>query len=50
MELLEKYCRESEKAEGKNKDKKIISDNTFAVVEFISELISKIEQTRISLI
>lgn len=50
MELLEKYARESEKAEEKNKDKHIVSDDTFAVVEFISGLIDKIEHTRVSLI
>ena len=50
MELLEKYARESEKGEEKNKNKKVISDDAFALGEFISELVNKIEHTRVSLI
>jgi len=50
MELLEKYARDSEKAEEKNKDKKIISDDAFAVIEFIDYLVKKIEHVRVNLI
>ena len=50
MELLEKYARESEKAEEKNKNKKIVSNDAFAIMEFIGAIIDKIEHTRVSLI
>jgi len=49
MSFEEKYCRDSEKGEEKNKDKKVISDDAFAIAEFISELTNKIEHTRLSL-
>jgi hypothetical protein len=50
MELSEKYVNESEKLLPENKDKKILSDDAFAVCEFIELLINKIEHTRRSLI
>ena len=46
MELKEAYCRESEKAEPKNKDKKVLSDDAFAVCDFIERLINKAEHLR----
>ena len=50
MSFEEKYCSESEKGEEKNKDKKAISDDAFALGDVIQNLINKIEHTRVSLI
>jgi hypothetical protein len=49
MDFTEKYCIDSERLEEKNKDKKILSDDAFAIGEVIDQLIKKIEQTRLSL-
>ena len=49
MSFEEKYCSESEKGEEKNKDKKAISNDAFALGEVIQNLIDKIEHTRLSL-
>ena len=49
MSFEEKYCSESEKGEEKNKDKKVISDDAFALGDIIQNLINKINHTRISL-
>ena len=50
MSFEEKYCMDSEKADEKNKDKKVISDDAFALGDIIQNLINKIEHTRLSLI
>ena len=50
MSFEEKYCRDSEKADEKNKDKKVLSDDAYAIGEQIDFLINKIEHTRLSLI
>ena len=50
MSFEEKYCRDSEKTDEKNKNKKILSDDAYAIGEQIQNLINKIEHTRISLI
>ena len=50
MNFDEKYCSDSEKAKEENKDKKVISDDAFAVGDIIQNLINKIEHTRVSLI
>jgi len=50
MSFEEKYCMDSEKADEKNKDKKVLSDDAYAVGEQIDFLIKKIEHARLSLI
>jgi len=50
MRFEEKYVDSSEKDAEKIKDKKIITDDTFAIGEVIQNLIDKIEHTRVSLI
>ena len=47
MKLREEYARTSAKEEDK-KDKKVISDDAFAVCDFIERLIDKLERARIS--
>jgi len=49
MEFQERYVRDSEKADVKNRDKKPIGDDAFAIGDMIEQLIKKIEQTRLSL-
>ena len=48
--LSEKYIPTSEKSKPENKDKKVLSDDAFAICEFIEHLINKIEHTRRSFI
>jgi hypothetical protein len=48
--LSEKYVSNSEKEKPENKSKKVLSDDAFAVCEFIEHLINKIEHARMSLI
>lgn len=49
MKLKELYARTSDKAEDK-KDKKIISDDTYALCEFLEQLTNRmVESNRISL-
>ena len=54
MKLNEKYCRETEKdkkdekGELINKDKISISDDSFAICDFIEQLTTKLEQLRVS--
>ncbi len=50
MEKLEKYTPNSEKGKEENKGKKVISDDAFAICEFIENLINKIEHARVALI
>ena len=50
MRFEEKYVDSSEKDAEKIEDKKIITDDTFAIGEVIQNLIDKIEHTRVSLI
>ena len=50
MRFEEKYVNSSEKDAEKIKDKKIITDDTFALGEVIQNLIDKIEHTRTSLL
>jgi len=50
MEFQEKYTSITDKDMIQNKDKKIISDDAFALGEVIQQLIIKIEHARISLI
>lgn len=47
MILKEEYAGASDKEEEK-KDKKVISDDAFAVCDFIERLINKIEHARCS--
>jgi hypothetical protein len=47
MKLKEGYARASDKEEEKA-GKKIISDDAFAVCDFIEQLINKLEHARIS--
>ena len=49
MEFQEKYAPLTDKDKIQNKDKKIISDDAFAVGDIIQELINKIEHTRLSI-
>ena len=49
MKFTLKYTSESEKEKPENKDKVVISDESFALCEMINELINKIERTRLSL-
>jgi len=42
IKLAEIYCRDSEKTSPENKDKKIISDDAFAICEYLERLIKKI--------
>jgi len=49
MSFEEKYCGDSEKAKEENKDKKIISNDAFALGDIIQTLINKIEHARLSL-
>ena len=49
MKLTEEYARCSEKEEEK-KDKKVISDDAYAICDFIERLIIKLEQARMSMI
>ncbi len=54
MKLNEEYCRDSEKdkkdekGQPVNKGKKVISDDSYAVCDFIQKLIFKLEQFRVS--
>jgi hypothetical protein len=50
MSFAEKYTSISEKDLSESKNKKIISDDAFAIGEMMEALINKIEHTRISLI
>lgn len=50
MNLTEKYAPETDKTKPENKDKKIISDDAFSLVDAIDTLINKIEHARLSLI
>ena len=50
MRFEDKYINSSEKDAEKIKDKKIITNDTFALGEVIQSLIDKIEHTRMSLI
>jgi len=50
MKLIEKYCPDSEKTKPENENKKVLSDDGYAICEFIESLINKIEHTRVSLI
>jgi len=36
--INEKYCRDSEKEKEKNVGKKVISDDSYAICEFLEEL------------
>jgi hypothetical protein len=45
----EDYCRTSEKEKDENKSKKVISDDAYALIDFIDQLINKIEGARLSL-
>jgi hypothetical protein len=49
MKLREEYAYASAKAEEKE-NKKVISDDAFAVCDFIERLITKIEHARIAMI
>ena len=49
MEFQEKYTSITDKDIIENKDKKIISDDAFAIGEIIQGLIKKIEQARLTL-
>lgn len=48
MEFQNKYTSLTDKDLIKNKDKKIISDDAFALGDIIQELIIKIEHMRVS--
>ena len=50
MNFTEKYASFSEKDKPENKDKKIISDDFYAVGEVLDELIQKMERLRVSLL
>lgn len=50
MELSSKYAPLSEKDKLENKDKKILSDDAYAICEFIEILTKRIEHVRTSLI
>ena len=50
MDFTEKYCPETEKLDAKNIEKKVLSDDAYAIGEIIQNLINKIEQARLSLI
>ena len=49
MEFQEKYTSTSDKALTQNKDKKIISDDAFALGDIIQGLILQLEKNRVSL-
>ena len=49
MEFQEKYTSITDKDIIENKDKKIISDDAFALGDIIQQLINKIEQARLTL-
>jgi len=48
MSLKEEYARTSDKPEDKE-GKKVISDDSFAICDFIERLIDKLEHARISM-
>lgn len=48
MKILDKYVSESDKDKPESKDKKVISDDSFAVCEFLDGVIDKLERLRIS--
>ena len=50
MEFQEKYAPLTNKDILQNKDKKIISDDAFAVGDIIQALINKIEHARVDLL
>ena len=50
MKLREEYTAEAEMDNPMNKDKRVISDDAFAIVDLIDVLTNKIEHTRLSLI
>jgi len=49
MKLEEKYTNTTEKDKECNKDKIILSDDAYAVCDFIEILVNKIEHIRLSL-
>jgi len=49
MEFQKRYTTLEEKDKGENKDKKVISNDAFAIGDMIQELINNIEHTRSSL-
>lgn len=49
MNLNSKYTTESEKTKPENKDKKVLTDDAFAVCEFLEELNNSIERVKLSL-
>lgn len=48
MKFEDKYTSESEKSKPENKDKKVITDDAYAIAEIINALINKIEHLRTS--
>lgn len=47
---MDKYTTLSEKDKLENKDKKVISDDAYAIADLISDLKNKIEHLRIDLL
>ena len=48
MQFEDKYTSVSEKSKPENKDKKVITDDAYALAEVIDQLIKKIEHLRTS--
>ena len=48
MGFKDTYTSESEKTKIENKDKKVISDDAYAIGDVIDDLIKKIEHARVS--
>ena len=46
MKFTEKYCAERDKAKPENKDKKVISDDAFAIGESIEILMKGVDVIR----
>jgi hypothetical protein len=44
MKIEEKYCANSEKEKAENKNKKVLSDDAYAVCEFVEELTKSVRR------
>lgn len=45
MSFKENYCDETDKTKPENKDKKIISDDAYAIGEILDNILKKVTQT-----
>lgn len=48
MALKDKYTNTKDKDKEENKDKTTLSDDAYAIVEYVEHLVNKIEQARMT--